>query len=407
MSILSIFNGTYCFGVEIANQLADKLQYTLVKEDDLLVEVSNQYNISVKKLKSALYEDPSVFNEFTHEKERALTYIKFEIAKLIQRDSIVLQGFSAHLIPKELSSVLRVCIISDIEHRIKVAAKIQSGKKINHSDILKEDAPLNNLTTHLFSKKLWDSQLYDIMIPIDKRLEAEAINIVMENIQKDVVKTSEKSKLEMEDFLTAALTQKTLSQNGHEVNVTCKDMVITITIEKYVLRLKHLEDELRKIAMTVKGVRGVEIKAGKNFRSDGSVYKKFDSLLPSKVLLVDDERDFAQTLSKRLQLRDVGSVAVFGGEEALSFIKQDEPEVIVLDLSMPGIDGLEVLKRVKSENPDIEVIVLTGHGTDKDKAIAMELGAFRYLQKPVEIDMLTQIMKEAYNKIKDKKAQVA
>jgi CheY-like chemotaxis protein/cytidylate kinase len=402
MSILTIFNGTYCLGDEIVSKLAGKLNYTLVKEDDLIENVSKQCNIAVKKLKKALYEEPSVFNEFTHERERAITNIKFEIASLIKKDNIVFQGFCAHLIPKELSSVLRVCLISDLEHRIKVAANKDFAKKLSQSDILKEDTPLNLLTNALFMKKPWDSSLYDIMIPVDRMDEAEAINLVMENIQKDVVKTTDASIAEFEDFFTAALAQKTLSQNGHEVNVICKDMIVTIIIERYVLRLKHLEEELRKIALTVKGLRGVENRVGRNFRSDGEVYKRFDEILPSKVLLVDDERDFATTLSSRLKLRDVGSVAVFSGQEALSFIKEDEPEVIVLDLSMPGINGLEVLRKVKNDNPDIEVIVLTGKGSEQDKAEALQLGAFRYLQKPVEIDMLTQIMKEAYNKIKEK-----
>ncbi|MBF0542520.1 MAG: response regulator [Nitrospirae bacterium] len=404
MSILSVFSGTYCFGNEIAKALADKLQYTLVKEDEFLENVSKIYNLSPKKLKKALYGEPSVFNEFTHEKERAITYIKFEIASLIKKDNIVFQGFSAHMIPKELSSVLRVCLISDIEYRIKVAHKLDTAKKVTQSDILKEDTYLNNLTNVLFNKKPWDTNLYDIMIPVDMMLESEAVDLVMENIQKDVVKTTEKSIKEFEDFFTAATVQKTLSQKGHEVNVICKNMIVTIIIEKYVIRLKHLEDELRKIALTVKGVRGVENRVGRNFRSDGEVYKRFDEILPSKVLLVDDEKDFVKTLSSRLHLRDVGSVAVFGGQEALSFIKEDEPEVIVLDLSMPGINGLDVLRKVKSDTPDIEVIVLTGKGTEEDKAAALSLGAFRYLQKPVEIDMLTQIMKEAYNKIKEKKA---
>jgi len=71
---------------------------------------------------------------------------------------------------------------------------------------------------------------------------------------------------------------------------------------------------------------------------------------------------------------------------------------------MPGIDGLEVLRRVKKEHPDVEVIILTGHGSEKEEAAAMELGAFAYLQKPVNIDVLAQKMKEAYRKISEKKA---
>ena len=72
---------------------------------------------------------------------------------------------------------------------------------------------------------------------------------------------------------------------------------------------------------------------------------------------------------------------------------------MILDLKMPGIDGMEVLRKVKKERPHVEVIILTGHGSEKDRALAMELGAFAYLEKPVNIDVLTKTMKEAYSKI--------
>jgi DNA-binding response OmpR family regulator len=68
---------------------------------------------------------------------------------------------------------------------------------------------------------------------------------------------------------------------------------------------------------------------------------------------------------------------------------------MILDLKMPGIDGIEVLKRVKQTRPEIEVIILTGHGSEQDRATCLELGAFAYLQKPVDIELLTTTLKKA------------
>ena len=76
----------------------------------------------------------------------------------------------------------------------------------------------------------------------------------------------------------------------------------------------------------------------------------------------------------------------------------------VLDLKMPGIDGLEVLRRVKKSHPHVEVIILTGHGSDKEKQTAYDLGAFAYLQKPANIDQLAEKMREAYRKVRLNKA---
>lgn len=117
-----------------------------------------------------------------------------------------------------------------------------------------------------------------------------------------------------------------------------------------------------------------------------------------KLLLVDDEENFVRTLAERLQIRDLGSKVALSGEEALDFLEKDTPDVIVLDLRMPGIDGMEVLRRVKRSQKPIQVIILTGHGTDKDKEEAMRIGAFEYHKKPVDIDALVFSIKNAYRK---------
>lgn len=115
-----------------------------------------------------------------------------------------------------------------------------------------------------------------------------------------------------------------------------------------------------------------------------------------KVLLVDDEVDFVNTLAQRLKMRDLLVDTVYDGEQALSFIKEIEPDVIVLDLKMPGLHGIEVLREVKNLKPNIQVIILTGHGTDKDEEEARQLGGFDFLRKPADIDLLVAKIKEAF-----------
>ncbi len=127
-----------------------------------------------------------------------------------------------------------------------------------------------------------------------------------------------------------------------------------------------------------------------------------------KVLMVDDEEDFVKTLSERMKMRDVDSDVALDGEQALQRVEDDIPDVMVLDLKMPGIDGLEVLRRVKKAYPQIPVIILTGHGSEKDEAEARRLGAFDYLQKPVDIEKLVKILRKAYkSKVEDTMAAAA
>jgi CheY-like chemotaxis protein len=87
-------------------------------------------------------------------------------------------------------------------------------------------------------------------------------------------------------------------------------------------------------------------------------------------------------------MRDVQTKLAQGGEQALEAVQDEEPDVMVLDLKMPGMDGMEVLRRIKSAFPGVPVVMLTGHGTKQDEEQARELGAYAYLQKPVDLEHL-------------------
>ena len=115
-----------------------------------------------------------------------------------------------------------------------------------------------------------------------------------------------------------------------------------------------------------------------------------------KVLLVDDEEAFAMALSERLHTRGVAAEAVFDGKKALEHIDKDEPDVMILDLKMPEMDGMEVLRRVKKSYPNIQTIILSGYGTDTNKAQAARLGALDFLVKPADITTLTEKIRTAF-----------
>lgn len=119
-----------------------------------------------------------------------------------------------------------------------------------------------------------------------------------------------------------------------------------------------------------------------------------------KILLVDDEKEFVDTVSERLYTRGIISSVAYSGEEALSIVENTPQNVVVLDLKMPGMDGLEALKEIRQMHSEIEVIMLTGHGSAKEETMARELGIFAYLTKPQNIDVLARTIKQAYDKKK-------
>jgi len=114
------------------------------------------------------------------------------------------------------------------------------------------------------------------------------------------------------------------------------------------------------------------------------------------VLLVDDEVPFVETITKRLAKRELSVKSAFNGQEALEvFAKHQNVEVVILDVKMPGMDGIETLKRIKNLFPLVEVIMLTGHATVESAIEGMKLGAFDYLMKPCDIDVLIAKVQEA------------
>jgi DNA-binding response OmpR family regulator len=116
---------------------------------------------------------------------------------------------------------------------------------------------------------------------------------------------------------------------------------------------------------------------------------------PIRVLIVDDEADFASALVERLQRRGFAAEAVFSGRAALERLGADRHDVAVLDLKMPGLDGLATLREIKRAGLETAVIVLTGHGTVASGIDGMQIGAADFLQKPVDVDALCTAIRAA------------
>ena len=119
-----------------------------------------------------------------------------------------------------------------------------------------------------------------------------------------------------------------------------------------------------------------------------------------RVLIVDDEDDFRETIVKRLNARKLRAEGANSGIKALAVLKEKEFDVMVLDVKMPDMDGIETLRHVKKMTPDVEVIILTGHASVEFGLKGMQLGAFDYIMKPAPINELMDTIGQAYNKKK-------
>ncbi len=126
--------------------------------------------------------------------------------------------------------------------------------------------------------------------------------------------------------------------------------------------------------------------------------------IPTRILLVDDEKDFVEMLSLRLE--DIGERVspAYSGRECLQVLEKKEIDVVILDILMPGMDGIATLKEIKRKHPLVEVVMLTGHGTTESAVEGMKLGAFDYLLKPARFEELTAKL-EAARRRKDEQEE--
>jgi two-component system response regulator CpxR len=400
MSIITVFTGKYCNEELAIKEILEKTGYKYLTDSDIAAKAGRLSDLPESKILKAFSAKVSVFNQFTHEKERSIAYLKLAVAETIIEDNLLINGFTSLLIPAGIAHVLKVCLISDMKYRLSIAGSSGMSENEALKMLHKSDEDRMSWTRSILEKDdPWDVSIYDMVLPTDKMNSKEIADLVKNTLDKDVLKTSADGKKAIQDFILAARVETELIKAGHYIIAESNDGAVTLTINKNVLLLKRLEEELQSLAIKIPGVQSVATKVGNKFYQP-DIVRRYDLEMPSKLLLVDDERQFAQTLSDRLHLREIGSVIAYDGESALDIIREDEPDVMILDLKMPGIDGIEVLKRVKRTNPKIEVIILTGQGSEADREQCMNLGAFAYLEKPVDVNVLSETIKKANEKIK-------
>lgn len=117
-------------------------------------------------------------------------------------------------------------------------------------------------------------------------------------------------------------------------------------------------------------------------------------MLQYDLLIIDDEQRYADMMAKRLALRGCPCEVCYNGQDAIRMVKQKKFSLIVLDLQLPDLYGTEVLSKIKEIKPEIPVVILTGHGTEKDREECMVLGAYAFMHKPLDIEELLSLLGE-------------
>jgi len=395
MAVITLFSGSYCHADDIAEQVARELGYPTINEK-LLEETSRRFGVSSEDLQNSLARPGSFLGKLTHTREKHFSYLRLVLAELIQSDNVIVRGCVGHLIPRTIGHVLRVCVIANHEYRV---AQAVAQSKLSAKDAVRavheDDKRKFACTEFLYEKAAYDKSLYDIVLPMHDREVTEAVRAICDLARSEPVQTTERSRRAARDLVLSAQIVLRLAEEGLTADVHSENGEAILSINKNVVRLGHYRDSLKKVAEGVPGVKSVSTRLGPRYRpASANPWSNIEG--PPKIMLVDDEKEFVHTLSERLRTRNLESSIAYDGEQALTMVQDEPPDVIVLDLMMPGIDGIEVLRRLKRDHSRVQVIILTGHGSDLERRQAEELGAFAYLRKPVDIDTLARVMREAY-----------
>ncbi len=395
MAIIALINGSYCHGKDLAGRITHNLGYRNIS-DELFQTASDRFNVSRERLIRSLTGPQTLIGKLTKESDLNPIYLETVLAELMLSDNIVITNHPAYLVPGYIANILKICIIANQNYRIEQAVLKESVSEESASELIQEyDTAMSYAANMLQDTTAYDKDLFDIVIPMHATSLDEALEQICTQAQSDQLKTSDEVKIVAMDFLLSSKIKLAIAQAGHVTNVFSENGRVVIHINEQSLFMGKLESKLKNIAKTIPGVTDVITRLGSKFEPPSLNPWQNVNISP-KIMLVDDEKEFVHTLSERLKTRNFESSIAYDGEQAIEMLNHDVPDVMVLDLMMPGIDGIETLRRVKNTHPKIEIIILTGHGSDAEQEAAEELGAYAYLRKPVAINELAKKMKEAY-----------
>lgn len=115
---------------------------------------------------------------------------------------------------------------------------------------------------------------------------------------------------------------------------------------------------------------------------------------PMRLLIVDDEEELVSAVVDRLELRGIEAAGATSGDEAIGLLRERDFDVVILDVRMPGLGGIDVLRTIRRHRPDLRVILMTGHGSAKEIELGQRMGAAAYLQKPVDLEVLLETVQD-------------
>jgi cytidylate kinase len=258
MSVITISRGSYSRGKEVAEKVARKLGYECISRD-VLLEASEEFNIPEIRLVRALHDAPSVFERFTHGKERYVSYIRKALLQHVQKDNIVYHGLAGHYFLLDIPHVFKVRIIADMEERVMEEVRREKISEEKALYILKkDDDERRKWGLRIYGIDTWDSRLYDMVLHIKTLTVEDAVEIICQAVRKPGFETTAASQKILNDSLLSAKVHAALVKMAPMIKVTADDGVVSIGNAEAPIHVKNeVINEIKHIAEKVDGVKEV------------------------------------------------------------------------------------------------------------------------------------------------------
>ena len=258
MPIITISRGSYSKGKEVAEKVSQKLGYECISRD-IILEASEEFNVPEIKLTHAIHDAPSIINSFTHGKDQYISYIKAALLQHLGKGNVVYHGLAGHFFVKDITHVLKVRILADMNERVKLEMEQQGLSKKEALQLLtKDDEERRKWSHHLYGIDTTDAGLYDLVLHIHKITVDDAVDFICHTIGFKQFQTTPETQKAMDDLILAAKVEAALIRVGFEICVSAEDGMIHVKTWAPALQERLISREIETLTKKIPGVKDVE-----------------------------------------------------------------------------------------------------------------------------------------------------
>jgi cytidylate kinase len=259
MAIITISRGSYSKGKEVGEKLAERLGYECISRD-VILEASRDFNIPEIKLVRAIHDAPSILDRIGYRKEKYIAFIQAELLKHLRKDNVVYCGLAGHFFVKDVSHVLKVRIIADLEERVRNEAEREGISRKEALRILQsDDEERRKWSIHLYGIDTHKPELYDLFIHIKNITTDDAVHIICETLALDRFKTTPESQQHMEDLALAAEIRAALVDLEPDVDVVASKGKVQVHTAALLTRERGVATDIEVVAKSIAGVKEVTV----------------------------------------------------------------------------------------------------------------------------------------------------